>query len=208
MRAFWRSKTPDCDRPTDCSLCLCIPLTRDDFLAAAANEPGQGFVRGWVEQAWEAPPETLWERYSPIAAYAGELAAEAESAKVRVFRNATFQDFLTCLAGERRVTTLIAHWYGNGVQFSRDFVPATELVGHIPPGFTGTLDLTACYSAVRLLDRIKKQAPRATVIAVKREALPSVRLAIYRQTLKLLQQRRYTFAEAMRQVHLTALERL
>jgi hypothetical protein len=205
--AFWKQKPATVDLPADCCICFGIPLTRQEFLDAAANEPEYGFVRGWLENSSGRTANDLWNLYEPVAGFVSELTGELESLGVQVVPRAKLADWEACVSDGRRVTSLFAHWYGQGIQFATGFIPVRDVVECIPPGYTGTLDLTVCFS-VRLLDAVKQRAPACTVIGNRKRAGLSTRLAIYHQTMRLLATGRFNFADAMQQVHLAGLQLL
>lgn len=198
------------DSPRDCALALAFPLDRAEFLRSIETEPPYGFVRQWLARFSGYPVELLWQDYAPIAAYAKGLAEEASAAGVLVEEEATLTRWLKLL-NARRITSLVAHWaeqdQADLIQFAGGFVPLSECINSMPINFSGVLDLTVCHSS-RFIDQIKKQRPASTILANRNVARLGVRLAMYRQVLRLLATGEYTFIDAMLKIHRSGLEEL
>jgi hypothetical protein len=198
------------DSPQDWALAFAFPLKREEFLQAVETEPADGFVRHWASSLSGYPVEKLWDDYEPIADYANQLAEEACAAGVLVRRSATLTIWLELLRA-RKIISLVAHWaereHTDWIQFTDGFASLSKCIGGMPAAFCGLLDLTVCHSS-RFIDQIKRMRPKSRILANRNVARLGVRLAMYRQLLALLQTGDYTFIDAMRKIHLSALEEL
>lgn len=198
------------DSPQDWALAFVFPLKREEFLQAIEIEPVDGFVRQWAASLAGYPAEKLWSDYEPIADYANQFAEEASAAGVLVRDGATLANWLELLQA-RRIISLVAHWAEREqtdlIQFADGFAPLNNCIEGIPSTFCGLLDLTVCHSS-RFIDQIKRKRPKSRVLANRNVARLAVRLAIYRQVLGLLKSGEYTFINAMRKIHRSALEEL
>lgn len=193
----------------DCGLAFAFPLSREEFLGAVTTEPPDGFVRQWLRRFSGYPAEELWLDYAPIAKYAMDLSNCTEAKGVLVERRANVRSWTRLL--ERRCVTLFAHWVERVdcdlIQFSGELTDISKCVSQLDPTYGGVLDFTVCGSA-RLIDRVKFRCPKSTVLANRNRARLDVRLAMYRQALRLVESGAYTFVEAVRKVHKSGLEEL
>jgi hypothetical protein len=195
------------ETPRDCALALAIPLTREAWYADKDDER-MDFIRSWVASFPGYNVERLWNDYSRVAAYTNTMAAEADAKGVMVSTAATPESWGRLIA-TRRVVTLVAHWVNDAgaVHFEfRDGLARLErLIDRLPLDYAGVLDLTVCYSAEAIAP-FKRARPGCTVLANKKPANLAVRLAMYRQIVKILSVERTTYVEAAMRVHLAALE--
>jgi len=197
------------DLPCDCTLALAFPLSRDEFFHSAESEPEDGFIRSWIRRYPGYPLEDLWIDFAPIAHYASDLArVAAEELGVHVLRDPNVASWADALS-TRRVTTLFAHWSVRDdqdfIQFAGGFVSSCDCAESVPNPFYGVLDMTVCCST-RLIKAVKSRRPKCTVIANRNSASLNIRLAIYRQALRLLATRQYSFVDAMLKIHSSGLE--
>jgi hypothetical protein len=202
-----RSRRPE--SPRDCSLFVAVPLTRGAFVADVADRD-KDFVRAWASGFPGYPVERLWDDYRPIAAYASAVVAEASAAGVTVPPDATFEAWNRLTRGPT-VITIFAHLAEQDgvetIEYRDAAVSVDAVCAALPADFAGVLDFTICYSA-SLIATVKRERPRCTVIANREKARLDVRLAIYRQTLRILVHEPMTYVEAAARVRLAALEAL
>lgn len=194
--------------PRDCALALAFPLSREEFFHSAQSEPEDGFIRTWIRRYPGYPLEQLWLDFAPVARYADCLATTASDLGVLVERGTDLACWVAALS-QRRVTTLVAHWSPREgqdfIQFADGFVLSRDCAESLPNPFYGVLDMTICRS-VRLIESIKSRRPQCTILANKNTASLNLRLAIYRQALRLLATGKYSFVDAMLKIHHSGLE--
>ena len=195
--------------PDDCALAIALPLTREEFFADAAPASAKDFVKQW-SAVQQVPNQQLWEDYTRYAALAHDIANEAEAAGVLVLRHASFAQW-TDILHERQAVTLFAHWKtgtdgkrDDCIEFADGLQNIKAFITSIPEHYYGVLDLTICYS-LNAAPGIKQRSPLCTVIVNKKPARLDYRLAIYRQVLRLLATRRYSYVKALATVQLAVL---
>ena len=191
-----------------CGLLIAIPLTRDRFLSDAADAR-KDFVRQWLASLAGYAPERLWRDYERIATYVLQISDEARAGGVHVVTDASFESW-AALARTRSVITLVAHWVAGSpplIEYADGPHPLDEVVEALPAGFDGVLDLTVCHST-RAIAAIKTARPRCSVLTNREPARLDLRLAMYRQVLRLVQRERTRYVQAAQQVHLAALGRV
>lgn len=198
--------TRDSDAPSDCALAIALPFDRAAFVADA-DDAGKDFVRSWSLAA-RAPAGDLWPAYARILEYAKTVGDEVRDLGGLVAAPATLQAW-SRLVHSRRVVALIAHWAarteGDRIEFADGLVTVDQLVSVLPPDYNGVLDLTTCHST-RAIRWIKRARPGCTVLANRGETDLDIRLAVYRQILRVLQRERTSYVEAASKVHLALLE--
>lgn len=194
------------DRLQDCGLAFALPLSRDAFVEDFDN-PAKDFVRNWVSQFEGLSLDRLWSGYARLAAYARLIASEAEALGVWVLTEVTL-DSWAALTLARPITTLVAHWAENGldgVEFSTGIVQLEQVCAALPRRYSGLIDLTVCHSA-QAIAPFKRARPGCTVLANREPARLDIRLAMYRQILRLLNYERTTYVDAAARVHMAGLE--
>jgi hypothetical protein len=194
------------DDPRACGAAIAVPLTRERFIADRVDARKQ-FVRQWTDSFPGFTADRLWAGYQATAGYGRMVAAEAEAAGVRVMTDAALSAWRT-LAQTCHVLTLFAHWASGdtpSIEYADGIVPLQEAVDALPRRFDGVVDLTVCHST-QALAMLKRARPRCTVLANRDPAWLDVRLAIYRQIIRLLQRERLSYVDAAQRVHLAALE--
>ena len=197
---------PRPDRLQDCGLAFALPLSRDAFLEDYDN-PSKDFVRNWVTQFEGLSLDHLWLGYGRLAAYARLVAAEAAALGVSVVTDVTL-DSWAALTRARPITTLVAHWAESalhGVEFSTGIVPLEHVCAALPGRYRGLLDLTVCHSS-QAIAPLKRARPGCTVLANREAARLDIRLAMYRQILRVLNHERITYVDAAARVHMAGLE--
>ena len=195
------------DRPTDCGLIVGLPTSHEAFLDDAMNVE-KSFVRAWAASRRGSSVEALWREYQAIMDYAATIGAEAAESGVAVVLGGA-QASWPALVTRRRVVTLIAHWVQrdgrSSVEFTDGLATIGRLIAQIPAGFSGVLDLTTCPSAHAIA--VLKHARPACTVLTNRDAAPlDVRLAMYRQIVRILGSEQTTYVEAAARVHHAALE--
>jgi hypothetical protein len=194
------------DRLQDCGLAFALPLSRDAFLDDYEN-PSKDFVRNWVMQFEGLSLNRLWLGYSALADYARLVAAEAEALGVRVLTEVTLKSW-AALTLARPITTLVAHWAESGlhgVEFSSGIVQLDEVCAALPGEYRGVLDLTICHSS-QAIAPLKRARPQCTVLANREAARLDIRLAMYRQIVRILNHERINYVDAAARVHMAGLE--
>jgi hypothetical protein len=83
-----------------------------------------------------------------------------------------------------------------GVELRDDIHPAERIAEQLPARWSGTLDLTVCHS-ILLGELVKRRTPATTVITNRHRASPQVRLNIYRELIRILEDRPGPYAGAM-----------
>ncbi|MBV9268829.1 MAG: hypothetical protein JO061_21855 [Acidobacteriaceae bacterium] len=181
-----------------CAVAFAIPLTREQFLSDFESVK-KDFVRNYAS---EEPLETAWRYYQSTAAFARELVAELTAGGAVVNTSATIDQWSN-LVRQRHVVTLFAHWTNrNGVdefEFAEGLRSLDDLIACLPDAYSGVLDFIVCRST-KALDRVKQARPKSTVIANRNEADLSVRLAMFRQIMKLVSAGR-DYVDAAMTVH-------
>lgn len=194
------------DLPSGCALVIALPLTHDEF-SRDAQAPNKDFVRSWMSHFPGFSTEFAWQEYKRYADLVTDVSQEAAKAGVTVALQATLADWAGALP-RCRVTSLIAHCTGpspgDPVAFADGLYRPEDIVAAMPSGYAGTLDLTVCFS-LHLAPYIKRSFPHCTAIANKHQAQLDHRVAIYRQTLRLLKTGNYAFVDAMKEVQLAIL---
>lgn len=191
-----------------CGLLMAVPLTRDRFLADA-NDGRMDFVRQWVASFVGYTPERLWRDYERIAGYGLQIVEEARKGGVHVVTDAPFASW-PLITRTKEVVTLVAHWVAGSapaIEYADGPRSLHEVVEALPADFAGVVDLTVCNST-RAIAAIKRARPRCSVLANRDATRLDLRLAMYRQVLRLVDRERTCYLEAAHRVHLAALERI
>ena len=196
------------DLPSGCALCIALPQTRYDF-CRDAQAKNKDFVRSWMSHFGAISTEFAWQEYKRYADLVSDVSQEAAKAGVTVKLQATLADWVSFLP-RFRVVSLIAHCtgpnHGDPVEFADGLYHPEEIVAAMPSGYAGMVDLTVCFS-LHLARYIKHSFPHCTAIANKHQAQLDYRIAIYRQTLRLLKTGNYAFVDAMKEVQLAILSK-
>jgi hypothetical protein len=189
-----------------CGLVVAVPLTRDHFLADAADMR-KDFVRQFAASFAGYPAERLWLDYAPFATYALQVVGEARAMGVDTATDATFAAW-TVATGRHDVITLVAHWIEGplpAIEYADGPRRVDDVVETLPRDFAGLIDLTVCHST-RAIGAIKKARPRCSVLGNREPARLDVRLAMYRQIIRLVDREGTCYVDAAKRVHLAALE--
>lgn len=72
-----------------------------------------------------------------------------------------------------------------GVELRDGIYSAADIAARLPARWRGTLDLTVCHS-VLLGEVVKRAFPTSTIVANRQRASPELRLAIYRELIRIL----------------------
>jgi hypothetical protein len=193
--------------PADCAVAFAIPVRRDQF-ERGAQSANCDFVPRLVEANPGRSLASLWEEYCPLAGYALDLAAEARRAGALVEEDVSITGWSRLLR-HRPVVVLVAHWRrgeADAIEFAESLYPPNEVADAVPADFSGVLDFTTCYS-LHLAAAVKTRARRSQVILNRYEARLDFRLAMLRQTLRLLQNGKFSYVAAMAQVHLALIRK-
>jgi hypothetical protein len=194
--------------PQRYGLLVTVPLTREQFLADATNGRKE-FVRQWVASLSGYAPEQLWRDYERIAGFTLQIVSEAREAGVQAVTDGCYGSW-TAMAATSDVITLVAHWVAGppaGFEYADGPRPLDEVVDALPEDFGGIIDLTVCHST-NAIPAFKKARPRCSVLANREPARLDLRLAMYRQILRLVRRERQGYIAAAQRVHLAALEQL
>jgi hypothetical protein len=208
MRALAGQGVESGNRLRHCGLLVAVPLTREQFFADVTDARKE-FIRRWVASFGGYSVAGLWSDYQPIAAYALQIVKEARQGGVAAVTNASFGSWAEMTAA-RNVVTLVAHWVGGppgAIEYADGPHVLDDVVAALPRDFDGVLDLTVCHSTCAIA-AIKRARPRCSVLANRNPANLDLRLAMYRQVLRLIGREGTGYTEALRRVHLAALERL
>lgn len=191
--------------PADCALVFAVPTTRDEF-QRCAGDPRHDFVPRLIEANPGQSQGAVWAGYAPMAEYALDLTREASRAGALIAFDASFDRWRQTL-NERPVVILFAHCrpgIPDAVEFADGLYDVDDLAQVVPRDFRGVLDFTVCYS-LPLIRAIKNIAPRSQIIANKNETALDERLALLRQTLRLLAAGGFSYPGAAAKVHLLLL---
>lgn len=97
--------------PSDCTLAIALPLTRDEFIADLRPEAPKDyakFYRSYI--GGRLSQEELWVKYRDSVSYLIEgVATEVERLGVKVVRGVRLMD-MPSLLSDREVLTLVSHW--------------------------------------------------------------------------------------------------
>jgi hypothetical protein len=202
------AKGESSNRLRRCGLLVALPLTREQFVADATNARKE-FIRRWVASFGRYEGAGLWSDYRPIAAYALQIIKEARQGGAAAVTNASFGSWAEMTAA-RDVVTLVAHIMAGppgAIEYADGPHVLDDVIAALPPAFDGVIDLTVCHSP-RAIAAIKRARPRCSVLASRHPANLDLRLAMYRQVLRLIDRQGTGYTEALQRVHLAALERL
>jgi hypothetical protein len=197
--------------PRDCALAFTFPITRERFFRDLEPGSGKDFVRSWVARKKGFSNEAAWMQYEKYARYAQAVAEKALAAGVLVALDVTLADWAG-LVRQRRVMSLFAHWHpptgeneaDGKIEFSDSSVILPRIIDQIPEGYSGILDLAVCNSIV-MGTAIKQKRPRCTVILNRHDTRMDIRLVLYRQALRALEQTGQDLTDVLANIHLSVL---
>lgn len=91
------------------------------------------------------------------------------------------------------------------IEFADGLHTIAELVDVVPADFSGVMDLTICYFT-RLMEAIKHKAPRCQIVLNRKRASLGLRLAIYREAVRLVATGGYSHVDALAEIQLSLLK--
>jgi hypothetical protein len=165
-------------------------------LADAWRDPGHPanpLLRNGAAGDVPAPPAQIVARLNTVHADAvppGRTAAIAHARKLvgREYRLLSSRQALERALGE----TLAG---GAAVEFAAGFSPLADVIGVLDPTCTALFDLTICHS-VLLGEEIRRRCRGAVVMMNAEAAAADIRLAMYRQIIRLMVKRGWSYQEA------------
>jgi hypothetical protein len=171
--------------PAECALVFAVPTWREEF-ERAARGPGD-FVPRMVKGNPGRSLQSLWIEYAQVAEYARMLSAEARAMGALTTSNASLACWRSALR-QRPVNVLFAHCRPGepgAVEFADGLYGVEEVATAVPREFEGVIDFAVCHS-LQLSRLVKLRAPRSQVIGNLQATGLDTRLALLRQTLRLV----------------------
>jgi hypothetical protein len=166
-------------RPSDCTLAVCLPTSRERFMKARADVENRDFVLHHC---------ATWEKYNHyVMSHLSIVLPELIRMGVCVQLDVTHCDFSRLLSSARsRVIILFAHYVEGAAEFADGLHSDEAVTLAVPCEFDGLLDLCVCHPKL-LVQRLRDERPRCLVKFTNRPARTSFWIHLYRVLFAILE---------------------
>jgi hypothetical protein len=192
----------DIVKPSECFLGMCLPVTREAFLACLQEGSNTSYAK-IRRQVLNFNPEALWELdHLPLVQLFMKKKEELEKLGVTVCVNFNTRDVPQI--ENFKVATIFAHHDDSisQVEMADGLQPVTTIMEHFPDAYDKILDLTLCRS-IPLQTAIRTRFKKCLVVANKLEANPEFRLLCYSKAISYLQSADMSYVDAISKVRIS-----
>ncbi|MCX6155678.1 MAG: hypothetical protein NT007_16105 [Candidatus Kapabacteria bacterium] len=193
-------------KPKDCFLCINLPFSKEGFINDLKDESEKDFVKSIQRKHpyWDA--DALWDNdYVKFINFFDSFEKQVKALGATIKRNFCLRDLNSIKQFD--CFTPVAHWVKakEKVELYDGLFTASEFVEHIPPDYSGIIDLTICYSD-QLYDELKQKIRNCAIIANYETTDLEIRLIIYKHTLKKLAFSNSFYIDAQTKIYIDLLK--
>lgn len=163
--------------------CIGVPYTEEQFKECVSLK--SDFIKSLSETYNIYDYDLLWEQYKTTANLIYETVHDLESRNVKIVHLTSIGEVKTVLDYENIIITTHHHRFQFAMEFMGNIIPIGDFIDSIPLEYSGTIDVSSCYSAV-FLQELKLQASNARIIAANTESSLDLRMFIYKHIVKYL----------------------
>lgn len=163
--------------------CIGVPYTEEQFKECVSQN--SDFIKTLSESYRVYDNDLLWEQYKITANLVHETVKELESRNVKIVHLSSLCQMKEVLDFENIIVTAHHHRFQFAMEFLGNVIPIEDFIATIPIEYSGTIDVSSCYSAV-FLQELKLQASNARIIAANTESSLDLRMFIYKHLVKYL----------------------
>lgn len=191
--------------PHQCILAYTLPLKKEHFLEDLQCSSHKDFAKFLQLQNRGLNKNALWSiRMNGPIKLAKNIMSQVRDLGVIVNEKVTGEEFAN-LFNEDQVITLVAHSTGSKVEFFDKLYSNIDIASQIPEHFNGIIDLTIC-NAFGLVDAIKAINSKCRIASNKRHTTFSLRMSLYYQIIRRLNEEKCDYLEALEKTRIEALK--
>ena len=163
--------------------CIGVPYTEEQFKECISLN--SDFINSLSETYNIYDYDLLWEQYKTTANLIHDTIHDLESRNVKIVHLTSIGEVNAILDYENIIITAHHHRFQFAMEFMGNIIPIRDFIDSIPLEYSGTIDVSSCYSAA-FLQEIKLQASNARIIAANTESSIDLRMFIYKYLVKYL----------------------
>lgn len=163
--------------------CIGVPYTEKQFTECISLK--SDFIDSLSEIYNVYDYDLLWEQYKITANHILEIVNDIQSRNVRIVNLTSTSEIKDILDYENIIITAHHHRFQFAMEFMGNIIPIGDFIDSIPLEYSGTIDVSSCYSAA-FLQELKLQASNARIIAANTESSLDLRMFIYKHIVKYL----------------------
>lgn len=163
--------------------CIGVPYTEEQFKECVSLN--SDFIESLSDTYNVYDYDLLWEQYKTTANLIHETVNNLKSRNVKIVQLSSISEIKGVLDYENIIITAHHHRSQFAMEFMGSPIPIGDFIENIPLEYSGTIDISSCYSAT-FLQELKLQASNARIIAANTESSLYLRMFIYKHIVKYL----------------------
>lgn len=163
--------------------CIGVPYTEKQFKDCISLN--SDFIVSLSKEYKTSDTNLLWKYYKKTANLIRDTVVELASRNVKIVQLYSANDIKNVLCFENIIITAHHHSTQLAMEFMGRTVPIRDFIENISSDYSGTIDVSSCYSAT-FLQELELQASNAHFIAINTASSLDLRIFIYKHTVKLL----------------------